>query len=414
MQKQKNYKNAGTQILIPDNSVEPLNIMSSGNTGLSSSSNFEGCETILEKVAINRVPVQSKSGKPLMPCKPTKARKLLRDRKAVKKWSKLGIFYIQLNFDHKSEPNKNQTVVLGLDPGSKFDGYSVTSKTINLTGMSELPSGIVDALKTRRTIRRARRYRNCPRREKRFDNRNKDGFIAPSQKAKVDFRLKIVTELLKLYPVTDFVVEDVRFNHYKKQWGKHFSTVEIGKTFVYEELRKLGNLILKDGFETSIRRKELGLRKGSKKEKREPESHATDAIALASFAKELDSIAASQFFVWKRYQNSRRQLHRFEPNKKGIRTRYGGSDSLSGFKKNDVVIHQGKLARIGGYMGNRMSLHEFDLDNKRFMQSGNPVDCIKLFNQKVMFEEIAIRRGTLPPHTISTRYPLSPVPRRTQ
>ena len=410
MQKQKNYKNAGTQILIPDNSVEPFNTMSSGNTGLSSSSNLEGCETILEKIAINRVPVQNKSGKPLMPCKPTKARKLLRDGKAVKKWSKLGIFYIQLCFDPESEQNKNQTVVLGLDPGSKFDGYSVTSKTVNVTGMSELPSGIADKLETRRTMRRARRYRNCPRREKRFDNRNRGGFIAPSQKAKVDFRLKIVTELCKLYPVTDFVVEDVRFNHYKKQWGKHFSTVEIGKAFVYEELRKLGNLILKDGFETSIRRKELGLRKGSKKKEREPESHATDAIALASFAKDLDSVAVPLFYVWKRYQNSRRQLHRFKPNKKGIRTRYGGSDSLSGFKKNDVVIHQGELVRIGGYMGNRMSLHEFDLDNKRFTQSGNPIDCIKLFNQKVMFEEIAIRRGTLPLRTISTEYllPLHP------
>lgn len=406
MQKQKNYKNAGTQIPIPDNSVEPFNTMLSGNTGLSSSSNLEGCETILEKVAINRVPVQSKNGKPLMPCRPTKARKLLRDRKAIKKWSKLGIFYIQLCFEPVSEPNKNQIVVLGLDPGSKFDGYTVSSKTVNVTGMSELPSGIADKLETRRIMRRARRYRNCPRREKRFDNRNKDGFIAPSQKAKVDFRLKIVTELLKLYPVTDFVVEDVRFNHYKKKWGKYFSTVEIGKAFVYEELRKLGNLTLKDGFETSIRRKELGLRKEPKKEKREPESHATDAIALASFAKELDSVAVPLFYVWKRYQNSRRQLHRLEPNKKGIRTRYGGSDSLSGFKKNDVVIYQGELARIGGYMGNRMSLHEFDLDNKRFTQSGNPLDCIKLFNQKVMFEEIVIRRGTLSPCTQSTGYPL--------
>jgi RRXRR protein len=387
MQKQKNYKNVRTQILILNNSVEPLNTMSSGNTGLSSSCNLEGCKTTLEKAVISRIPVQSKSGKPLMPCKPTKARKLLRGGKAIKGWSKLGLFYIQLCFDPESEPNKNQTVVLGLDPGSKFDGYTVTSKTVNVTGMSELPSGIAEKLETRRTMRRARRFRNCPRRENRFDNRNKDGFIAPSQKAKVDFRLKIVTELLKLFPVTDFVVEDVRFNHYKKKWGKHFSTVEIGKAFVYEELKKLGKLTLIDGIETSIRRKELGLKKGSKKNKREPESHATDAIALASFAKPLDSVAVPLFLIWKRYQNSRRQLHRLEPDKKGIRTRYGGSDSLNGFKKNDVVMYQGELARIGGYMGNRLSLHEFDLNNKRFTQRGNPIECTKLFNQKLMYEE---------------------------
>ena len=57
MQTQKNYKNVRTQNLILNNSVEPLNTMSSGNTGLSSSCILEGCETILEKVAINRVPV---------------------------------------------------------------------------------------------------------------------------------------------------------------------------------------------------------------------------------------------------------------------------------------------------------------------------------------------------------------------
>lgn len=414
MQTQKNYKNVGTQILIPNNSVEPLNtpfsVSGNTNTELSSSCNLEGCETILEKAVISRVPVQSKSGKPLMPCKPTKARKLLRDGKAVSKWSKLGIFYIQLTFDPQSDLNKNQTVVIGLDPGSKFDGYAVTSKTINLTGMSELPSGIADKLETRRTMRRARRYRNCRRREKRFDNRNKEGFIAPSQKSKVDFRLKIVKELCKLFPVTEFVVEDVRFNHFKKKWGKHFSTVEIGKALVYKELRTLGKVTLIDGTETSKKRKELGLKKDSKKNKREPESHATDAIALASFAKALDSVVVPLFYVWKRYQNSRRQLHRFEPDKKGVRTRYGGSQSLIEFKKNDVVIYQGELARVGGYMGTKLSLHEFDLDNKRFTQSGKPLDCVKLFNQEIMFKSV-LRWGTIPPIAKANGFPLPLHPR---
>lgn len=38
-------------------------------------------------------------------------------------------------------------------------------------------------------------------------------------------------------------------------------------------------------------------------------------------------------------------------------------------------------------MGKRMSLHEFDLNNKRFTQRGNPLDCTKLFNQKLMYEK---------------------------
>jgi hypothetical protein len=124
METQENYKNVGMQILVPNNSAEPLNVMSSGNTELSSSCSLEGCSTeTLDKVVINRVPVISKSGIPLMPCIPAKARKLLESGLAVGKWSKkLGIFFTR-------------------------------------------------------------------QRPKRFDNRNKEGFIAPSQKAKVEFRL---------------------------------------------------------------------------------------------------------------------------------------------------------------------------------------------------------------------------------
>jgi hypothetical protein len=390
MQAQKNYKNAGMQILVPDNSAEPLNVTFSGakaNAKLCSSCNLEGCSTeTLDKVVINRVPVISKSGKPLMPCKPAKSRKLLESGKAEKKWSKLGIFYIQLTFDPTSELNKNQKVILSADPGSKFDGYAVTTRIINITGMSELPVKIADKLESRRTMRRARRFRNTRQRPERFDNRNRDGFIAPSQKAKVEFRLKIIKELCKLYPVTEFAMEDVAFDHYNKRWGKHFSTVEIGKSLLYLELQKIGELHTFKGHETSQERKRLGLKKVSKKAKRSPESHATDAIALASLVKPVDIVLIPSFYVWKRYQNARRQLHRFEPDRKGIRRRYGGSASINPFKKNDVVIYEGELARVGGFMDNKMSLHNYDIDNKRFTQSASPEDCHRLFNQKIMFE----------------------------
>ncbi len=392
MQTQRNYKNVGMQILVPNNSAEPLNAMSSGSgstdTELCSSRNLEGCSTEkLDKVVINRVPVISKSGKPLMPCKPAKARRLLESEKAVKKWSKkLGIFCIHLTFNPKSELNKNQKVTLSADPGSKFDGYAVATKIVNLTGMSELPSKITKKLEARRTMRRARRFRNTRQRPKRFDNRNREGFIAPSQKAKVDFRLTIIKELCKLYPINDFAVEDVGFNHYEKRWGKHFSTVEIGKTMLHTELRKTGELHIFKGYETKQERERLELKKVSKKEKRSPESHATDAIALASLVNPIDVISMYPFYVWKRYQNSRRQLHRFEPDKKSIRRRYGGSNSIYPFKKNDMVIIDGELARVGGFLDSKISLHNHDLDNKRYTQNGNPEKCYKLFNQKIMFE----------------------------
>ena len=67
-----------------------------------------------------RVPVLHKDGTPLMPCKPAKACKLLRDGKAVKRWTKEGVFYIQLTWD---TPKHIQPMCLGIDPGAKFDGY---------------------------------------------------------------------------------------------------------------------------------------------------------------------------------------------------------------------------------------------------------------------------------------------------
>ena len=67
-----------------------------------------------------RVCVLHKDGTPLMPCKPAKARKLLRDGMAVKHWTREGVFYIQLTVDTSKH---TQPMCLGIDPGSKFDGY---------------------------------------------------------------------------------------------------------------------------------------------------------------------------------------------------------------------------------------------------------------------------------------------------
>jgi hypothetical protein len=163
-----------------------------------------------------------------MPCTPAKAYKLLRGGVAKKCWNRLGQFYIQMLVDTGKE---RQAVCLALDPGSKYDGLVVASEQrVQTAAMLELPTNISDKLTNRRQLRRSRRSRKCRRRPARFDNRKRpEGWIAPSQKAKVDFRLKIIEELCKLYSVTDFVVEDVRFDHFTRRWGQHFSTL-LGPT----------------------------------------------------------------------------------------------------------------------------------------------------------------------------------------
>lgn len=88
-------------------------------------------------------------------------------------------------------------------------------------------------------------------------------------------------ELCKIYPITQFAVEDVKFNHYKKRWGKYFSTVEIGKTKLYDILSRIGVLKKYSGVETSELREKLELKKASRKSELIPEAHATDAAAIA-------------------------------------------------------------------------------------------------------------------------------------
>src|SRR5262249_3708063 len=130
-----------------------------------------------------RVPVVDSRGIPLMPCLPAKARQLLKNGKARAKWNKLGIFFIQLTWEQ--EP-RNQPLVVGVDPGSTFEGYSVvgTQETV-LNLMTEAPAHVKDAVETRRIMRRARRFRKCRRRPARFNNRlARDKHIPPSTRAR--------------------------------------------------------------------------------------------------------------------------------------------------------------------------------------------------------------------------------------
>jgi hypothetical protein len=282
------------------------------------------------------IPVVGKDGTPLTPCTPTKARKLIAGGVAKKQWNKLGIFYIQMLVDTRK---KVPEMCIGIDPGSKFDGYAVVSeKEIQQTGMAILPKMVRRKNENRRMIRRARRFRNTWRRSCRSDNRKKkDGWISPSQKSKVDFRIRIIKELYKLYPIIQFAVEDVKFNHYRKRWGRSFSTVEIGKTKLYETLSKLGEIRKYIGVETSELRKKLGLKKIMKKSELIPEAHATDAAAIAMDMIGCLNTKITSFFVWKRYEFYRRQLHKMQPSKGGIREKYGGSVLTKELKKGDIV-----------------------------------------------------------------------------
>jgi len=224
-----------------------------------------------------RVPVVSMEGKPLMPTKPARARKMMRDGVAVGRFNKLGMFYVQMQIP---VGDKTQDVCLAVDPGSKYDGYAVgTPNCVMLKGMAKMPL-VAEKIKHRRQKRRFRRYRKW-RRPCRFNNRRRgNGWIAPSQLAKVQLRLKIIRELCKILPIKRIAVEDVAYNHHARNDGKYFSTVEIGKTMLYKELRAIAELITFKGWQTASARKKYKIVKSTKKDLIAPESHANDAVAL--------------------------------------------------------------------------------------------------------------------------------------
>src|SRR6516164_6596389 len=115
-----------------------------------------------------RIPVVDQRGIPLMPCTAPKARALLKAGKAHPKRNKLGLFYLQLTYEQ--EP-ANQRLVVGIDPGASFEGFSVVGITDTVCNlMSQAPTHVKKAVQTRRSLRRARRS-HLWRRPCRFQNR---------------------------------------------------------------------------------------------------------------------------------------------------------------------------------------------------------------------------------------------------
>lgn len=307
-----------------------------------------------------RVPVLNPDGSPAMPCKSSRARRMVRDGKAVGKRNKIGIYYIQL-VDEPSGREK-QNISAGIDPGKYYSGIGLQSSKLTLfTAHLFLPFETVKKrMEQRRMMRRARRGRRIDRnlpfeqrahRQKRFSNR-RDNKLAPSIKANRLLEIRVITELSKLYPIASIVYEYIKA---KTLPGCSFSPVQVGQKWAIEQLSKIAPVVTKFGWQTSNLRKHLGLPK-QKIKKREAvrATHAVDGITLASsqFVDYLPfensegrghcwqgkvEITDAPFFVIRRPPISRRQLHLMIPTKGGNRRKYGGTTTRHGIRKGDYL-----------------------------------------------------------------------------
>ncbi len=299
---------------------------------------------------VKRVPVVGVGGEPLMPTTPRRARLLIRDGLAKPWRNKLGLFCIRML---RPVGANTQFMALADDPGAKYDGVGVAShRRIELKAMVFLPDDVPRKMEARRNLRRARRYRKTPRRPKRFDNRRGKGYrLAPTQRSKVETRLKVARELCKIYPIKLIITEDVRYNHYKFRDGKYFSTVEIGKAFTYREYRKLAELKLVEVSDTDAWREKFGLIKSTaRKWKQVPETHANDAVAMLMGVTGCENGPEAPFFVWRRLRYARRSLYRQNFQKGGVRPRFGGTANGGFFRKGDWVAAEKAGAIYRGWV----------------------------------------------------------------
>lgn len=164
---------------------------------------------------MNSVFVMSSTKKPLMPCRPARARKLLTAGRAA--IYRRHPFTIILK---DRDDGEVQAVEIKVDPGSKTSGVALVGHfeqqgVVVLFGVNLNHRGqaIKNALESRRSLRRGRRGRKTRYRQARFMNRTrKAGWLAPSVESRVVNTESIIRTLTARCPITSASVELVKFD----------------------------------------------------------------------------------------------------------------------------------------------------------------------------------------------------------
>ncbi|MFZ3497209.1 RNA-guided endonuclease IscB [Streptomyces sp. 5.8] len=167
--------------------------------------------------------VLDKHGLPLQPTTPARARKLLKQGRAVV--ARHTPFVIRLK-DRTADQSQVDGVELGIDPGSKHTGIAVfTAKDGERRGLYAIElahrgSAIRDKLTARAAYRRGRRTRNLRHRAPRFSNRTRPKhWLAPSLRHRVDTTMSWATRLARWAPVREVHVERVAFDTHVMSHG---------------------------------------------------------------------------------------------------------------------------------------------------------------------------------------------------
>ncbi|NEP28080.1 RNA-guided endonuclease IscB [Moorena sp. SIO3I6] len=164
-----------------------------------------------------RVFVLDKNLKPLDPCRPARARLLLKQGRAkVFRRYPFTIILSDLEVENCTTHNHQ----LKIDPGAKITGLAIRQNDTVIWSAEITHRGfqIRDALTSRRQLRRSRRNRKTRYRKPRFLNRKRpSGWLAPSLMSRVHNILTWVKKLIRLCPIAGIFQELVRFDTQKME-----------------------------------------------------------------------------------------------------------------------------------------------------------------------------------------------------
>lgn len=202
-----------------------------------------------------RVSVLFSDNTPAMPTKYRRAKKLLKENKAVQVKNKLGLFCIKLKY--KESNRKNQPIILGIDPGKYYSGFGLQSVKDTLLGIhTNLP-----LCKSKKSNKNSRRMRGHTKENKLFE------FI-------------VAKEICSLYPVSQIIYEISNTKKSRKDWNETI----IAQKWALDNFENLYRPVVGiDGTITASLRRSLGfIKQKSKKGEEIPETQVIDGITLAS------------------------------------------------------------------------------------------------------------------------------------
>ena len=162
---------------------------------------------------MSRVLVVDTHHRPLMPCRPARARLLLKQGKAAVLRRSPFVIILQ-----EAKPEARQTLLrLKIDPGSQTTGLAVmqdsTGEVVWAAEIIHRGQQVHKELLTRKGVRRSRRFRHTRYRAPRWRNRRRPaGWIPPSLLSRVQNIETWVKRIAKLCPIGAISFELVRFD----------------------------------------------------------------------------------------------------------------------------------------------------------------------------------------------------------